>query len=51
MLEAARGTLADSHVAYVIKTGSEINEGRHSQYMYKIENFIDELKNIALLIV
>ena len=50
-LEAARGTLLDSHETYVIKAGSELNEGRHSQYMDKIEDNIDELKNIALLVV
>ena len=49
-LKAARGTLVDSHVAYVIKTGSELNEARHSRYMEKIEDSI-ELKNIALLVV
>ena len=31
--------------------GAEWNEGRHSQYMDKIEDSIDELKNIAQLIV
>ena len=50
-LKAARGTLVDSHVAYVIKTGSELNEARHSRYMEKIEDSIDELKNIALMVV
>ena len=28
-----------------------MNEGRHSQYMDKIENNIDKVKNIALLVV
>ena len=32
-LEATRGSLVDNHVAYVIKTGSELNEARHSQYL------------------
>ena len=38
-------------MAYVIKTGSELNEGRNSQYRDKIEDSIDELKNIAMLVV
>ena len=44
-------TLVGSHMAYVIKTGSELKEGRDCQYRDKIEDSIDELKNIAMLVV
>ena len=38
-------------MAYVIKTGSKLKEGRDCQYRDKIEDSIDELKNIAMLVV
>ena len=44
-------TLVGSHMAYVIQTGYELNNGRDSQYRDKIEESIDEMKNIAILVV
>ena len=41
--------LVDSHVAYVLEMGSELNEPRHGQYMDKLEESIEELENTVLL--
>ena len=38
-------------MAYVLKTGSDLTEVRHVQYIDKIEDNLDDVKNIAMLIV
>ena len=50
-LEAAREILVDSHVAYVLEMGSELNEPIHGQYMDEMEESIEEVRNITLQVV
>ena len=52
-LDTAYNYLVDAHVAYVMKMGSrsDMAEARHVQHIDKIEDNIDEVKNVALLIV
>ena len=50
-LDAAYNCLVDAHVGYVMKMGSDMAEARHVQYIDKIEDNIEEVKNVALLIV
>ena len=50
-LDAAYNCLVDAHVGYVMKMGSDMAGARHVQYIDKIEDNIDEVKNVALRIV
>ena len=50
-LDTAYNSLVDSHVAYMLKTGSDLTEAMHVQYNDKNEDNHDDVKNIAMLIV
>ena len=50
-LDEAYNRLVDAHVAYVIKMNTELTDLRHVQYIDKVEDIIDEIKNVAHLII
>ena len=50
-LDEAYNRLVGAHVAYVIKLNTELSDPRHVQYIDRVEDAIEEVKNLAQIII
>ena len=50
-LDAAHNALIDAHVAYVLQLKSELGEARHVQFIERIEDAVEDIKNTAFVII